>query len=111
MGLLDGHRALVTGGGSGIGRATCHRMAEAGARVAIVDIDGERAITVAKEVDGLAYAADVTDYDALAAAADDAAEKLGGLSLLFNNAGSSSMHRIHEWPLEDWNRIVAINLT
>jgi NAD(P)-dependent dehydrogenase (short-subunit alcohol dehydrogenase family) len=86
-------------------------MAEAGARVAIVDIDGERAITVAKEVDGLAYAADVTDYDALAAAADDAAEKLGGLSLLFNNAGSSSMHRIHEWPLEDWNRIVAINLT
>ena len=111
MGLLDGHRAFVTGGGSGIGRATCRRMAAEGARVAVVDIDGDRANAVAQEVDGLAYAADVTDYDALAAATDDASEKLGGLSLLFNNAGSSTIHRIHEWPLEEWNRFVAINLT
>ncbi len=111
MGLLDGHRALVTGGGSGIGRATCRRMAEEGARVAVVDIDGDRATTVADEIDGVAYVADVTDYDALAGAADAAAETLGGLSLLFNNAGTSSMHRVHEWPLEEWNRIVAINFT
>lgn len=111
MGMLDGHRALVTGGGSGIGRATCRRMAEEGARVAVVDIDGDRATAVADELDGVAYAADVTDYDALAAAVDDAAAKFGGLSLLFNNAGTSTMHRIHEWPLEEWNRFVAINLT
>jgi meso-butanediol dehydrogenase/(S,S)-butanediol dehydrogenase/diacetyl reductase len=111
MGLLDGHRALVTGGGSGIGRATCERMVEEGARVAVVDIDGDRATAVADELDGVAYAADVTDYDALAAAVDDAAEKLGGLSLLFNNAGASTMHRIHEWPLEEWNKFVALNLT
>ena len=111
MGLLDGHRALVTGGGSGIGRAACRRMAEEGARVAVVDIDGDRATAVAEEIDGLAYAADVTDYSALAAAVDDAAGKLGGLSVLFNNAGTSSMHRIHEWPLEEWARIVAINFT
>ena len=110
MGLLDGHRALVTGGGSGIGRATCHRMAAEGARIAVVDIDGDRATTVAAEVDGLAYAADVTDYAALAGAVDDAAAELGGLSVLFNNAGTSSMHRIHEWPLEEWNHFVAINL-
>lgn len=111
MGLLDGHRALVTGGGSGIGRATCRRMVEEGARVAVVDIDGDRATAVAAELDGFAYAADVTDYAALEAAVNDAAEKLGGLSLLFNNAGASTIHRIHEWPLEEWNKFVALNLT
>jgi NAD(P)-dependent dehydrogenase (short-subunit alcohol dehydrogenase family) len=111
MGLLDGHRALVTGGGSGIGRSTCRRMAEEGARVAVVDIDGGRASAVADEIDGVAYAADVTDYDALAAAIDDAAVKLDGLSLLFNNAGASTIHRIHEWPLDEWNQFVALNLT
>jgi NAD(P)-dependent dehydrogenase (short-subunit alcohol dehydrogenase family) len=110
MGLMDGHRALVTGGGSGIGRATCRRLASEGARVAVVDIDGDRANQVAQEVDGFAYAADVTDYETLAAAVDDAAARLGGLSVLFNNAGTSSMHRIHEWPLEEWDRFVAINL-
>jgi NAD(P)-dependent dehydrogenase (short-subunit alcohol dehydrogenase family) len=111
MGLLEGHRALVTGGGSGIGRATCRRMTEEGARVAVLDVDGERAATVAAEIDGLAYGADVTDYAELSATADDAAAKLGGLSVLFNNAGTSSMRRIHEWPLEEWDRLVAINLT
>ena len=108
---LAGKVAVVTGGGSGIGRATCRRMAEEGARVAVVDIDGERAKAVAAEIDGVAYAADVTDYEALAAAADDAVAQLGGLSLLFNNAGTSTMHRIHEWPLEEWERVVSINLS
>jgi NAD(P)-dependent dehydrogenase (short-subunit alcohol dehydrogenase family) len=111
MGLLDGHRALITGGGSGIGRSTARRMTEEGARVAVVDLDGDRARAVADEIDGFAYAADVADYDALQAAADDAVAQLGGLSLLFNNAGTSTMHRIHEWPLEEWDRVVSINLT
>jgi NAD(P)-dependent dehydrogenase (short-subunit alcohol dehydrogenase family) len=111
MGLLDGHRALVTGGGSGIGRATARRMTEEGARVAVVDLDGDRATAVAEEIGGLAYQVDVTDYDGLQAAADDAAQRLGGLSLLFNNAGTSLMFRLHEWPLEEWERVVAINLT
>lgn len=111
MGLLDGHRAIVTGGGSGIGRATCIRMAEEGARVAVLDLDGDRAEAVAREVNGLPYQADVTDYPALEAAFDDAAARLDGISILFNNAGMSSLHRIHEWSLEEWNRVVAVNLT
>ena len=111
MGLLDGRRALVTGGGSGIGAATCRRMADEGAAVAVVDLDGDAATTVADEIDGLAYRVDVTDYAALDAAVTDAAARLGGLTTLFNNAGGSNMARLHEWDLDEWNQIIALNLT
>jgi len=111
MGLLDGQHAFVTGGASGIGAATCRRMAAEGARVAVVDRDGERAEQVAASIDGVAYVVDVTDFAALDAAARDADERLGGLTLLFNNAGGSSMAAIHEWDLEEWQRIVTLNLT
>jgi NAD(P)-dependent dehydrogenase (short-subunit alcohol dehydrogenase family) len=111
MGLLEGHRGIVTGGGSGIGRATCRRMVEEGATVAVVDIDGDAAEAVAKELDGVAYAVDVTDYDAFEAAVLDAGRRLGGISLLFNNAGAGTMGRIHELPLSEWDRIVSLCLT
>jgi NAD(P)-dependent dehydrogenase (short-subunit alcohol dehydrogenase family) len=110
MGLLDGQRAVVTGGGSGIGRATSRRMTEEGARVAVVDVNGDAAEQVAKEIDGLAYAVDVTDYDALRAAVDDAAATLGGLSAVFNNAGASNLFQIHDWPVDEWERVVRLNL-
>jgi NAD(P)-dependent dehydrogenase (short-subunit alcohol dehydrogenase family) len=110
LGLLDGQRAVVTGGGSGIGRATSRRMTEEGARVAVVDVNGDAAEQVAKEIDGLAYAVDVTDFDALRAAVDDAAATLGGLSTVFNNAGASNLSQIHDWPVDEWDRIVRLNL-
>src|SRR5581483_10122478 len=99
MGLLDGRRAVITGGGSGIGAATCRRMAEEGAAVAVI------------EVDGYAYQADVTDYDALAAAIADAHARMRGLTTLFNNAGNSNMAKVHEWELGEWERVVRLNLT
>jgi len=111
MGLLDGQRALVTGGGSGIGAATCRRMAAEGAAVAVVDIDGDAASSVAAEVDGVAFAVDVTDYPAVESAVTEAADRLGGLTTLFNNAGGSNMSRLHEWDLDEWNQIVGLNLT
>jgi NAD(P)-dependent dehydrogenase (short-subunit alcohol dehydrogenase family) len=112
MGLLDGHRGIVTGGGSGIGRATCRRMVEEGARVAVVDIDGDAAEAVAKEFDGLAYAVDVTDFAQMERAVQDAATQLGGISLLFNNAGgSNNLARVHELSVDDWHRLVTLNLT
>jgi NAD(P)-dependent dehydrogenase (short-subunit alcohol dehydrogenase family) len=111
MGLLDGHRAFVTGGASGIGAATCRRMAAEGARVAVVDVDEARARQVAGEIDGVAFAVDVTDFDAMQRAARQAHEQLGGLTLLFNNAGGSSMAEIHQWDLSEWRRIVDLNLT
>ncbi len=111
MGLLDGQRAVVTGGGSGIGRATCRRMAAEGAQVAVLDVNGDAAAAVAAEVDGYAFTVDVTDYDAVAAAVDGAAQRLGGLTTLFNNAGASNMSTLHGWDPAEWSRIVALNLT
>jgi NAD(P)-dependent dehydrogenase (short-subunit alcohol dehydrogenase family) len=111
MGLLDGQRAIVTGGASGIGAATARLMTEQGARVAIFDINGDGADLLAKELDGFAYTVDVTDFSAFQATVDDAAQKLGGLSLLYNNAGGSSLANVHDWALDEWRRIVDLNLT
>src|SRR5438105_14017436 len=111
MALLEGHGAVVTGGASGIGRATCRRMAAEGAQVAVFDIDGAGAAKVADEIGGQSWAVDVTDPDALVGAVDAAAEAMGGLSLLFNNAGGSSLSLTHRYDPAEWERIVRLNLT
>lgn len=111
MAELKGGRALVTGGGSGIGRATCRALARQGAAVAVLDLEKDRAEAVAAEVGGLALVADVTDAEALSSAVDQAAEHLGGLSILFNNAGWSTMQALAEWSPQDWDRILRVNLT
>jgi NAD(P)-dependent dehydrogenase (short-subunit alcohol dehydrogenase family) len=111
MGCLNGHRAVVTGGGSGIGAETCRRMAAEGADVSVFDLNGDNAQAVAEEIDGLAYVVDVTNYDALAAAMQDAADRMQGLTLLFNNAGGSTLSTIHDFDVSEWNRIVTLNLT
>jgi NAD(P)-dependent dehydrogenase (short-subunit alcohol dehydrogenase family) len=111
MALLSGQRAVVTGGGSGIGAETCRRMAAEGAQVAVLDLDGDRAEAVAKEIDAVSFAVDVTDYDALSAAMRDAAERMQGLSVLYNNAGGSTLSPIHDYEVAEWRRIVDLNLT
>jgi meso-butanediol dehydrogenase / (S,S)-butanediol dehydrogenase / diacetyl reductase len=111
MGLLDGERAVVNGGGSGIGRATARRMAQEGATVAVIDLHGDAAAEVAKETGGSAHVADVTDPARLTAAVDAAAEAMGGITLLFNNAGVGNQSSLHRWDPEEWSRLVAVNLT
>lgn len=111
MGLLEGKRALVTGGGSGIGAATCRRFAEEGATVAVLDVDADAARAVADEVGGRAYGVDVTDFSAMAWALRDADEHLGGLTTIFNNAGTSNLSPVHGYDEAEWDRIVAVNLT
>jgi NAD(P)-dependent dehydrogenase (short-subunit alcohol dehydrogenase family) len=101
----------VTGGGSGIGAETCRRMAAEGAQVAVLDLDGDRAEAVAKEIDAVSFAVDVTDYDAVSAAMRDAAERMHGLSILYNNAGGSTLSPIHDYEVAEWRRIVDLNLT
>ena len=110
MGLLDGHKAIVTGGGSGIGRATCVRMAAEGARVSVLDLDGDAAKASAKEVGGGAFAVDVSDAEALATVVRQAAGEMGGLSIMFNNAGIGMLGPLHEYTPEVWNQIISVNL-
>src|SRR5690242_5840641 len=88
-GLLAKRLALVTGAGSGIGEGIAHAMAEAGARVVAVDIDGEAAARTAAEIggDAVSFRADVTDRAALDALAAQIRRDLGAVSVLVNNAG------------------------
>ncbi len=110
MGLLDGRLAIVTGGAAGIGRATVERFAAEGARVAVLDIDGDGAAAVAAAVGGVAVVADVADADACAAGIAGAADALGGLSILVNNAGVGAAMPLHLYSDADWRRIVGVNL-
>lgn len=110
-GLLEGQRAVVTGGASGIGRATARRMSEEGAAVAVIDVNGDAAAQVAREIGGSAHTADVTSPDQLTAAVDAAAEAMGGITTLFNNAGTGNQSPLHEWEPEEWDRLIAVNLT
>ena len=111
MGLLDGRTAVVTGGGSGIGRATCRRMTEEGARVAVLDVDRDAAEVVARGIGGVAYGVDVGDPDALRDAVDAVARELGGFSIMYNNAGTSAFNRLHDYEPAEWERVLRVNLT
>jgi len=84
---LEGHAALVTGGGSGIGAATCRELAAEGARVAVTDLNADTAQAVAGDLDGAAYELDVRSTASIAAAVAAAERDLGPLEVLVNNAG------------------------
>ena len=109
--LLSGEVAVVTGGGSGIGRATCLRFAQHGAAVAVLDVDAAAAQAVAAETGGRAYPLDVTDYEAFATTVEAVTADLGTPTTLFNNAGGSSLSRIGDQDVGQWQQLVGLNLT
>jgi NAD(P)-dependent dehydrogenase (short-subunit alcohol dehydrogenase family) len=109
--MLNGEIAVVTGGGSGIGRATCARFAAHGAKVAVLDVEGAAAERVASEVGGLGVEVDVTDFEALSSAVDRLTAAMGEPTILFNNAGGSGISRLGDYDVAEWNRLVALNLT
>jgi rhamnulose-1-phosphate aldolase/alcohol dehydrogenase len=100
---LSARIALVTGGGSGIGRATARRLAAEGACVVVADRDADAASAVAGEFGGLAVTVDVTDEDAVAAAFRQAALAYGGVDLVVNNAGLSISKPLLETTAADWD--------
>ena len=104
---LAGRVALVTGAGSGIGRATAQRLAAEGACVVVADRDGQAAKTVADSIGSadvaVAAVADVTSEDDVAAALAAAALAFGGVDLVVNNAGLSISKPLTETTIADWN--------
>jgi rhamnulose-1-phosphate aldolase/alcohol dehydrogenase len=104
---LAGRIALVTGGGSGIGKATAERLAAEGACVVIADRDFEAAKKVAAELGGtdkaFAVSVDVTDEAAVAASIDACALAFGGVDLVVNNAGLSISKPLVETSVTDWD--------
>jgi NAD(P)-dependent dehydrogenase (short-subunit alcohol dehydrogenase family) len=109
--------ALVTGGGSGIGEGACYALARAGAAVAVVDVRGPRARAVADhiQVEGgraVAAVADVGDEQQISAAIAQSVEALGGLHVVFANAGINGMQcPIEEMTLDEWDATINTNLT
>jgi len=104
---LSGRVALVTGAGSGIGRATALRLAAEGACVVVTDKDEQAAASVAKEIGpsdaAVAVASDVTDEGSVAVAFDQAALAFGGVDLVVNNAGLSISKPLLDTTADDWD--------
>lgn len=107
---MQGRRVLVTGGASGIGLASARRFVAEGARVALLDRDAEKLGAAAQELDAVALNADVTNEREIQASIANAAGALDGLDGLVNAAGISEWRGLAELTLEDWRRVLSINL-
>ncbi|KRM11895.1 SDR family oxidoreductase [Paucilactobacillus suebicus] len=113
---LDGKAIYVTGGAQGLGKAMATGLAEAGADIAIVDINGDKAQATAEEIAKatgqkvISVATDVTDPDAVENMVSTVVDQLGGLDAAFNNAGMCLNIPAEEMSYKDWLKVVNLNL-
>src|SRR5271165_3264426 len=110
---LEGKRVLITGGASGIGAATAARFLEEGSAVCVLDRDAHGREQIRKRLPDLAGTvdADVSNLQQVQAAFDDAIRLMGGVDVLINNAGISIRHKFLDITPEEWERVIAVNLT
>jgi 2-hydroxycyclohexanecarboxyl-CoA dehydrogenase len=116
MQRMKNKTVVVTGGGGGIGGATCHRMAQEGAKVAVFDMNLEAAQQVADAITAAgghaaAYKCDITDRAAVDAAVAATEAQLGPIDVLVNNAGWDVFKPFTKTTPDQWERLIAINLT
>lgn len=109
---LEDKTAVITGGASGIGRATARRLAEEGAEVVVTDIDADGGEEAARALDGTGEfrELDVRDYDAFEATLRAVADEYGGVDVLFNNAGIGEDRSFEETTREHRDRLIDVNL-
>lgn len=115
MAVLADRRAIVTGAAGGIGAAAARRFCEEGARVVLVDRDGDGVIATAAELEAAghqvhALAGDVTDDSGMRALIDDAAERLGGLDLVLANAGVLNVSPLAELSIQELEHTLRVNV-
>jgi NAD(P)-dependent dehydrogenase (short-subunit alcohol dehydrogenase family) len=109
---LQGKTLFITGGASGIGAEVARQASARGAKLALVDVDGDAAARMAGALpDAIGITADVRDYDALEAAVEETVEAFGGIDISFANAGIEIAHSARGVPLVEMERIADINLT
>lgn len=113
---LSGKTALVTGGAKGIGRAIAEAFAAQGASICIMDMDGQAAEQTASELPGnggeaFGLPGDVTQPEAVEKAVEAAHRRLGQIDILINNAGIFQATPFLEYKLEDWRRMLEVNVT
>src|ERR1700726_2026949 len=110
---LTGKRVLITGGASGIGAATAARFLEEGSAVCILDRDSKARAQIQHQLPDLAATldADVSKLKEVQSAFDDAVRIMGGVDVLINNAGISIRHNFLDITPEEWDKVIAVNLT
>jgi NAD(P)-dependent dehydrogenase (short-subunit alcohol dehydrogenase family) len=113
---LSGKTALVTGGGRGLGRAMALGLADAGAEVAIADLLSSEAKGTADAVlkkgrKAMAFTADITRANDVHGVVSEVTKVFGKIDILINNAGINLLSPAEDFPLEDWQKVLAVNLT
>ncbi len=106
---VKGKRAVVTGGSSGLGRAMAEALVDGGARVAIVG-RSTAVFAAAEEIGAIPLQADLSDRSQAMAIVVRAIDALGGLDILVNNAGAQRRHPAEDFPIEDWDYVLSVNL-
>jgi NAD(P)-dependent dehydrogenase (short-subunit alcohol dehydrogenase family) len=109
-GSMAGERVIVTGGGSGIGAATCRLVVREGGQVAVLGRRMETVQPIADEVGAVALQVDVRDQEQVNRAVGEAAMAMGGLTGICNNAGTGGMTPLHETSARLWDRTLSVNL-
>ncbi|WP_426023005.1 SDR family NAD(P)-dependent oxidoreductase [Brevundimonas sp. PWP3-1b1] len=112
QGRFTGRTAVVTGGASGLGKASAARIIAEGGQVSLWDLNADALAAAAVEVGAQHFLAlDVSDADAVAAAASEAIQTLGKIDILIASAGiTGATVQVHEFPIDSWKRVVEINL-
>jgi 3-oxoacyl-[acyl-carrier protein] reductase len=116
MGKFDGKVAIITGGASGIGKETVKLFSKEGAKIAIFDVNRDALGETEKEIRDNGgqcngYVVDVTNFEEVSQKVKEVKEDLGSIDILINNAGITRDNFLTKMEIEDWNKVVAINLT